>query len=275
MKKIKQVTVNLCDYAGTYLPKYGMLEHFQTLYDTVIRLDIAHLPEQVWLGSEFCENLFLCCSARQYQEKIDLFRTKGLCVLVAVPELHQKRFEDVFAILEQLEGVEGFVVHDIGTAVTIHERFPDRRLIMGRSFDKSIREIRSTPSQICRKYEQEAPQLHKALTDPAHLALFQGLGVSGLTTDSVPYAHVTMDSCELEIQFAYPRVLLSQAAICEFSSAEGNNPLRGCCYGCFQYAKRYELAGIPVIKQGKIISYQEVRTIDQCVSGDICLVFTL
>ena len=275
MKKIKQVAVNLCDYAGTYLDRDGMLGHFQTIYDMVSRLDAAPLPELVWLGSEFCENMFLRCSAKQYQEKIDLFRTKGLCVLVAVPELHQKYFDDVFSILEQLEGAEGFVAHDIGTAATIRERFPDRKLIMGRSFDKSVREIRITPSRICRKYEQEAPHLRKGLTDSAHLALFQRLAASGLTTDSVPYAHVSMDPCGLEIQFIYPRVLLSQAAICEFSRAEGNNPLQGCCYGCFQYAKRYEMAGIPVTKQGKIISYQEERTIDQCVSGEICLVYTL
>ena len=236
---LKQISINLCDYRGTYASAEAMLRQYETFRSTLDVLCPQCEFDEVWMGSEFCENLFLCIPEEQYQKKIDYFTSLGLRVQIAVPELHETNFERAVSLLQQMQNTDGFVVNDIGTAVTVHRIFPQKKLILGRSFDKSVREIRCVPSEICSKYEREAADLHKELPDPVHTSFFRSIGATGITTDSVPYYRSEYNASELQIYFQYPRMVLSHAAICEFSMTAGNNPLRGCEFGCFSYEKRY------------------------------------
>ena len=270
-----QSSINLCDYRGTYDSLETMLEKYRLSCKYLNELYLQCEPNEVWLGSEFCENLFLYCSAGQYKERINYFKTQGLQVQIAIPELHEIYFDEIMYMIEQMKDADGFVVNDIGTAVTIHRNFPDKKMILGRAFDKSVREIRFMPSEICGKYEREAADQHGGIQDSAHLNFFQSIGATGITTDSVPYAKRKFEKLKVTVYFQYPRITLSQAAICEFCQAEGNNSLRGCKFGCFCYEKDYDLSGMSAVKIGKIISYKEERAINQCVSGNVRLVYTL
>lgn len=272
---LKKCSINLCDYSGTYVLAGGMIGLYRAICSQLDALYPQCKPDEVWLGSEFCENLFLCISAEEYQKKIAYFTTQGIRVHIAVPELHETNFKKVISILRQMKKVDGFVVNDIGTAVTIHQTFPQKKLILGRSFDKSVREIRCMPSEICNKFDRQTADFSKGLLDSAHLSFFRSLGAAGITTDSVPYIRQVFNKSELQVYFQYPRTLLSHAAICEFSQAEGNNPLRGCSYCCKYFSKEYNLSGKSVVKAGKIISHKEDRAISQCISGDVRLVYTL
>lgn len=271
----KKSSINLCDYRGTYDSLETMLKKYNLYCEYLDLLCVPCEADEVWLGSEFCENLFLCYSTEHYQEKINFFKTQGLNVLIAIPELHEINFGNIMCIIEQMGNVDGFVVNDIGTALKVHSKFPNKKLILGRSFDKSVREIRLEPSKICKKYEQETDNIFGGISDSTHLSFFKSIGAMGITTDSVPFLKTNFSNIEYPIYFQYPRIVLSQAAICEFSQVDGNNPLMGCKFGCFNYAKNYNLSNLSVIKMGKIIFYKEKRAIDQCVSGDVRLVYTL
>lgn len=272
---MKQSSINLCDYRGTYDSLGTMLEKYGLFCKYLDELYLQYEPDEVWLGSEFCENLFVSCSVEDYQEKINCFKTRGLRVQIAIPELHEIHFDEIMHVVEQMVDVDGFVVNDVGTAVTIHRNFPQKKMILGRAFDKSVREVRFTPSEICSKYEREVTKRCGGVHDFAHLNFFRSIGATGITTDSVPFVTTKLGELKMPVYFQYPRIVLSQAAICEFSGVDGDNPLRGCKYGCFGYAKDYDLSGISVRKIGKIISHKEERAINQCVSGDMRLVYTL
>lgn len=274
----KKIVINLCDYAGTYTPKNEMIIHYHNSTANVKDMLPYAVAGEVWLGSEVCENLFLMYSAKQYQERIDCFFNMGIRVLLAIPELHETHFYKVMSVVNQLRNIEGFIVNDIGTAMAVRREYPDSQLVLGRSFDKTIREIRISPGQICDKYNVEQTAIHKKALDEIHLKLYKDLGVSAIITDSVPFLKTELVANEMQIYLEYPRVMLSQAAICEFSGTKGNNPLHGCRFGCFQYSKRYSLSGNNLIKQGKIIYHKEERMIYQCVdciSGDIHLAYTV
>lgn len=272
---LNQSSINLCDYSGTYDSLEIMIKKYRLSCGYVDTLCIHYNTDEVWLGSEFCENLFLHCSVDCYQKKIDYFKTQGLKVQIAIPELHETHFDNVMHMLEQMENVDGFVVNDIGTAVTLHRKFSQKKIILGRAFNKSVREVRFMPSEICSKYEREVVDLHMGTMDSSHLSFFRSIGATGITTDSVPFVMITFGELKFPVYFQYPRIVLSQAAICEFSRVDGNNPLRGCKFGCFYYAKGYDLSGMSVLKTGKIISHKEERTLNQCVSGNVRLVYTL
>ena len=51
---LKQISINLCDYRGTYASAEAMLGQYETFRSTLDVLCPQYEPDEVWMGSEFC-----------------------------------------------------------------------------------------------------------------------------------------------------------------------------------------------------------------------------
>lgn len=271
---IKGISINLCDYEGI-LQSEELLHKFYTVNSELRKKELLMDADEVWIGSEVCENLFLSRSANEYQQIVNLFYSRKIGVCLVVPRIHEENFERVIELIKKIENLKRIIASDIGTVTTIHKELPLVDIVFGRTYEKSPREVRLKPEQIDSRYAVEEMMAHQGLFDSNHLSFLKLIGVIGVTEDSVPYSFLSIPYTDIEVYFQYPRIFLSQAARCEFCNSENRNPLLGCDFGCLAYHKMYKRDGYDIIKKGRMVFTEEKRPLAECIDGNVRVVYTI
>lgn len=284
MLEIEELMINMCDFKGTVCEN-----EFDARWKSVTKKaeNIGNKKvDGVYLGFEFCPNMLSRCDITKVVDQIQRIHEEGLTVTWVIPPLyerHLERYKSFLQILLRDAAIDECVVNDFGTLHLLRKELQWKKtIIMGRLFDKSVREFRVDVKQ----YE-EIKRNEEAFQRPGFcsekMQMFAQLyEVHQFETDTIPNSVLNLEEWtrKMKISVHYPRILLSRAAYCEFDGVnvekEQKFLLRTSCGGvCDTYEK--VIHGEPereIYKAGLAIMGFQKQPLEESVRGRIRMVYS-
>lgn len=279
--RILELAYNCCENNGTVERYADFCDRLNTLSE-VMPSDLQQPIQRIYLGYDFCENMFCSCSVPELEQKIWYAARRGYRVSVVLPIMHQSRVERFVEVIRPLEAqdlLDEWIVNDIGTLLLMRETLGiSRPISLGRMFEKGLRETRVdvTEDEVIRRcFEDLQPESGET---EELLALVQKYGITGMETDTFPDGILQLTHTGLSFHVHYPDIYLSSAAVCEYEGIGRDRPFTlhpSCSGACRAYGQRIKTARGTVLKKiGNAIFTEQTRPIDACVRGDIRLVYS-
>ncbi len=121
------------------------LEAIPNYYDLVEK-NSKHNLCGIRIGAETCSRQLHFIKNEQITKIIDQYITKDIPVYFVFPNIAECDFERAAEIAEicHVNNISGFVVNDFGMMLHIKEKYKEQ-VILGRTFDKRLRDIRLFP----------------------------------------------------------------------------------------------------------------------------------
>lgn len=284
MLEIEELMLNMCDFKGTICGA-DFETNLKMLIDEARQAGGKDVTG-VYLGFEFCPNMLSRCRIKDVVEKIQFVKERGFSVLWVIPPLYERHvdmYRDFLKILFSCGQIDACVVNDFGALHMLRGELQWKKTIhMGRLFDKSTREVRMDVGVYPEIIQNEAEFVRPGFCNDEIQKIAARYQVSGFETDTISHTILNLEEWgdRMQIFVHYPRILLSRAAYCEFDAVTEERKrkflLRTACTGVCDSCERiiYTEDQREIHKSGlAIISFQE-KTIEEAVSGKICMVYS-
>lgn len=281
---VEELMVNLCDFKGTVYE-----ENFETIWnDFVIKAQSVGKKkvDGAYFGFEFCANMLVNCKIDKIIEAIHFVKRKGLFVTWVLPPLHERYLEIYKLFMTQLFAkaeIDECVVNDIGTLIMLREELGfKKKILLGRMFDKSVREIRFDVSEYPQIVENENIFFKPGVYSEMMRQVAGEYQVERFETDTLPNG-VLQTECWGEgwnVTVHYPRIVLSRPAYCEYDAVNKERKekflFRTHCNGeCRIYEKTIKAENRPDIKKsGLAVTGCQRKPVEEVVTGKIRMVYS-
>lgn len=279
---VKEYAYNACERNGT-------LESCELFEKRLRTLKSSHFLGEngkynwIYLGFEFCENMMKLCQIEHMKRKIALVNAEGYKTAFVFPPMHQKYVplcrEWVQRLAEQ-KLVSEWVANDFGMLVLLVEAGICERLVLGRLFEKAVREVRQSILEI--------PEVknHFEIFQPAenmksiYKILANKFPLCGVEIDTFPDGVLNLAECELEYHVHYPDIFLSYSPYCEYANVnheeKGRFVLHQSCEAeCCLYEQRILASnGRNIYKTGNVMLCRQLKSPEKCIEGCCRVVYS-
>ena len=278
---ILEFTCNCCGTSGTTDPYEDFCRRLDMLPDTLPPAFQKPI-ERIYLGFEFCENMFCMSRAGDQERKIQYASERGYRISFALPAMHEShvgKFMETIRSLESQDLLDEWIINDTGTLIMLREAMGvSRSVSLGRLFEKSIREARINAENdefIRRNFEDLQPAGGES---GEFVEFVQRYHITGMETDTFPDGVLDLTNAGLSYHVHYPDIYLSSAAYCELEGIGKEEPYLlypACAMSCRSYGQRIRTARGTVLKKIENAMFTEqIRPIDECVHGGARLVYS-
>ena len=278
---ILEYSFNCCETSGTTDPYEDYCHRLDTL-SASMPPELQRPLQRIYLGFEFCENMFCMSSIPDLKKKIQHTAQCGYRISFVLPIMHQscvKTFIDTIQSLESQDLLDEWIINDIGTLIIMRETLGITRAIsLGRMFDKGLRETRVDITEdefIRRNFEDLQP---KGGESEEFLGLVHQYHITGIETDTFPDGILDSTRAGLRYHVHYPDIYLSSAAYCEYEGLGKERPFMlhsSCSMPCRLYGQRIKTTRGALLKKiGNVLYAEQTRPIEACVRGDIRMVYS-
>lgn len=282
MLNIKEYGYNACERNGT-LESCKLFEHRLELLK---KRNVFNRNEQyqwIYLGFEFCENMMQICEITQVKEKIAMAEAKGYQVAFVLPPMHQKSvpvFKEWIRHLVAQNLVSEWVVNDLGTFSLLEEAKARGSFVLGRLFEKAIREARQNILEIPeveRHFEILQPGSNiESICD----LLGKRYHICGAEVDTFPNGILHLPENEIGYRVHYPDIFLSCSSYCEYANMDHEEKerflLHSSCYAecCLYEQKLIAPNERTLYKVGNVMLCRQENEPEACIEGNCRIVYS-
>lgn len=282
MLKINEYAYNACERNGT-------LESHELYTKRIHAVENSHFFGQnetfswIYLGFEFCENMMKLCDISQMEKKIETAVSKGYQVAFVFPTVHQQGIPLVREWIERLAKqnlISEWIVNDLGMFALLEEAGITKNLVLGRLFEKAIRETRQNILEIpevAKNFEIFQPtESLKSI----YRILEKKYTICGAEVDTFPEGMLELTDCQLEYRVHYPDIFLSCSPYCEYANVnheeKGRFVLHHSCVAecCLYEQKIHAPNGREFYKTGNVMIGKQMRSLEECVNGTCRMVYS-
>ena len=282
MLKIDEYAYNACERNGT-LESVELFEKRLDLLKHTHFFNRNEVYRWIYLGFEFCENMILTCKVQDIQKKIEMASKRGYKVAFSFPSMHQKQigfFEEWVQCLAEQGMIEEWIVNDYGTFALLEKCGVHKGIVLGRMFEKAIREVRQNVLEIpeIQKHfeilqpEESIKQLRKLLGDKYQM--------EGAEIDTFPDGLLDLGDGDFNYHVHYPDIYLSSSPYCEYANGKREEKGRfilhqSCGRECCLYAQKISTTrGRAFYKIGNVMLCRQEKSLEECIKGHCRLVYS-
>lgn len=278
----KEYGYNACERNGT-LESCELFEKRLRMLKNSHFLDRNEEYNWIYLGFEFCENMMKLCRIEHLERKIAMADAEGYKVAFVFPPMYQKSVllwkEWIWHLSEQ-RLVREWIVNDLGTFVLLEEARVRDGLVLGRLFEKAVREVRQNILEI--------PEVEKyfEIFQPGESvkSIIEILGkkypLCGAEVDTFPDGVLSLADHGLEYRVHYPDIFLSYSPYCEYANVDHEE--KGCfilhqpCVAeCCLYEQKISTSnGRDIYKTGNVMIYRQSKNLEKCIEGCCRVVYS-
>lgn len=282
MIKVKAYAYNACERNGT-LESYELFEKRLRILKNSHFLDRNEKYSWIYLGFEFCENMMMICKIEHIERKIALAIEEGYKVAFVFPVMHQKNvplFKEWVRHLAEQKLVSEWIVNDLGTFTLLNEVGISEGLVLGRMFEKSVRETRQNIFEIPEvKKNFDIFQPGESVKSILKI-LAKKYFLCGTEVDTFPDGVLNLANNELEYHVHYPDIFLSCSPYCEYANL--NHEEKGrfilhkpCGAECCLYGQKISAPnGTEFYKIGNVMVCRQSKSLEECVDGFCRIVYS-
>ena len=279
----------ITEYAYNACERNGTLDSMESFKNRLKALEIDSNLEKdkvysrIYLGFEFCENMMSFCRIDHVKQKIELAVKEGYKVSFVFPMMHQKRiplFKEWIRQLVQLDRIDEWIVNDPGTFLLLDEAGVDGGFVLGRMFDKSIREARQNIldiPEIRDNFDVLQPEnsfhgIREILKEKYH--------INGAEVDTFPDGILKLKDDGMHYHVHYPDIYLSCSTYCEYANGSHNPNERfllhtSCGAECRHYEQKIICKnGRVLYKTGNVMLCRQNRSPGQSIEGCCRMVYS-
>lgn len=279
-KEISMLKIN--EYAYNACERNGTLESYALFEKRICELKNYHLGKQnatyswIYLGFEFCENMMRICDILQMEKKIETAVKRGYKVAFVFPPVYQKSIPMVKQWIERLKKlnlISEWVVNDFGMFALLAEAGITKNFVLGRLFEKAIRETRQNILEIPEVAKNfEILQPTESMKSICRI-LEEKYMICGAEVDTFPDGMLKLTDQHLEYRVHYPDIFLSYSPYCEYANV--NHEEKGCfvlhqlCGAeCCLYEQKISAPKRnEFYKTGNVMLGRQVKCPEECIEG--------
>jgi len=278
----KEYAYNACERNGT-LESCELFEKRLRILKNSHFLGRNEKYNWIYLGFEFCENMMKLCQIEHMERKIALADAQGYKAAFVFPPMYQKYVplwkEWIWRLAEQ-KLVREWIVNDLGTLVLLKEAGISEGLVLGRLFEKAVREVRQNILEI--------PEVenHFEIFQPGESVknIFKTLAkkfpLCGAEVDTFPDGVLNLADQELAYHVHYPDIFLSYSPYCEYANVNHEEKGRfilhqSCEAECCLYEQKISTSnGRDIYKTGNVMLYRQSKSPEKCIEGCCRVVYS-
>ena len=282
MLKVNEFAYNACERNGT-------VESYKLFLKRINTVEISHFFGQnetyrwIYLGFEFCEDMMKLYDISKIEKKIETAVKKGYKVAFVFPMVHQKNVPMVREWIERLAKqnlISEWVVNDLGMFVLLEEVGITKNFVLGRLFEKGIREARQNIleiPEIVKNFEIFQPT--ESLRSICEI-LEKKYMICGAEIDTFPEGMLEVPDGRLEYRVHYPDIFLSCSPYCEYANMNHEEKGRfvlhqSCGAECCLYEQKIHVPnGKEFYKIGNVMIGRQMRSLEKCVHGTCRMVYS-
>ncbi len=279
---IEEISVNLCNLKFDISELYRILDN----YNQKLKEAYNRKPNRVYIGFEYCDKMVHFFSMRELIAIFNTIENLDMKVTYVIPPVREENFKKHMDILDELisrTNLNEISVNDYGMLNYLHtKRTNNLDIILGRLFDKGIRETRLNifESEAVKKNSAEISKTN--LFDEPYLKLFESFNINRIELDTFPDGVQDVSKAgKLNVSIHYPKVFISRGSYCEAGSIgqkpENKFKLSNMCgFECSKIYKKIILEHNcrELIKLGNAILFHQPEPIGDIVNGKFRLVFS-
>lgn len=302
MLQIDEYAYNACERNGT-------LESCELFKNRISAIESSHFLNHnekyswIYLGFEFCENMMKICDISQMEKKIEAAVKKGYKAAFVFPSVHQKSVPLVRKWLKRLAAlnlISEWIVNDPGMFALLEEAGVSKNLVLGRMFEKAIRETRQNILEIPEVAENfEIFQPAESMKGICRI-LSKKYSICGAEIDTFPDGVMNLtdpsfeckggciheeavraaSECPVYYRVHYPDIFLSCSPYCEYANLhheeKGRFLLHPLCGAeCSLYEQKISAPnGKEFYKTGNVMLGKQTKTLEACVNGRCRIVYS-